>query len=194
MGENPDLLFPSLTENVCREPCSRVETRTHHASRPLQDVLHRHALYLIVRMVCYDDGLGAGRSLLALKTADASSEEVSLWVYQCSSLVSVPLLLTRRHREAEAEEMLRVRPWHDAHMWPPPAVRASCGGPVRQGHRVRGNPQMGRGSSGGRGPTYPGVSFLAGIRHHAHRSQEHGREHAGGPWARPAGSRVGLDV
>ncbi|KAK1333300.1 hypothetical protein QTO34_006841 [Cnephaeus nilssonii] len=50
------------------------------------DVLHRHALYLIIRMVCYDDGLGAGKSLLALKTTDARSEEVSLWVYQCSSL------------------------------------------------------------------------------------------------------------
>uniref|UniRef100_A0A4X1UEE2 Integrin beta-1-binding protein 1 n=1 Tax=Sus scrofa TaxID=9823 RepID=A0A4X1UEE2_PIG len=50
------------------------------------DVLHRHALYLIIRMVCYDDGLGAGKSLLALKTTDASHEEYSLWVYQCSSL------------------------------------------------------------------------------------------------------------
>ncbi|XP_010182401.1 PREDICTED: integrin beta-1-binding protein 1 isoform X4 [Mesitornis unicolor] len=50
------------------------------------DVLHRHALYLIVRMVCYDDGLGAGKSLLALKTTDAGSEEYSLWVYQCNSL------------------------------------------------------------------------------------------------------------
>lgn len=50
------------------------------------DVLHRHALYLIVRMVCYDDGLGAGKSLLALKTTDAGGEDVSLWVYQCSSL------------------------------------------------------------------------------------------------------------
>ncbi|XP_009872505.1 PREDICTED: integrin beta-1-binding protein 1 isoform X1 [Apaloderma vittatum] len=50
------------------------------------DVLHRHALYLIVRMVCYDDGLGAGKSLLALKTTDATSEECSLWVYQCNSL------------------------------------------------------------------------------------------------------------
>lgn len=52
-----------------------------------QDVLHRHALYLIVRMVCYDDGLGAGKSLLALKTTDASYEEYSLWIYQCNSLV-----------------------------------------------------------------------------------------------------------
>ncbi|XP_014372803.1 integrin beta-1-binding protein 1 isoform X2 [Alligator sinensis] len=52
----------------------------------LQDVLHRHALYLIVRMVCYDDGLGAGKSLLALKTTDASYEEFSLWLYQCNSL------------------------------------------------------------------------------------------------------------
>ena len=59
--------------------------------RPPQDVLHRHALYLIVRMVCYDDGLGAGKSLLALKTTDASSEEYSLWVYQCSSLVRFPV-------------------------------------------------------------------------------------------------------
>lgn len=49
-------------------------------------VLHRHALYLIIRMVCYDDGLGAGKSLLALKTTDASNEEYSLWVYQCNSL------------------------------------------------------------------------------------------------------------
>lgn len=49
--------------------------------------MHRHALYLIIRMVCYDDGLGAGKSLLALKTTDASNEEYSLWVYQCSSLV-----------------------------------------------------------------------------------------------------------
>ncbi|KAM7238534.1 hypothetical protein CapIbe_010054 [Capra ibex] len=50
------------------------------------DVLHRHALYLIIRMVCYDDGLGAGKSLLALKTTDASNQEYSLWVYQCNSL------------------------------------------------------------------------------------------------------------
>ncbi|XP_058656866.1 integrin beta-1-binding protein 1 isoform X3 [Ammospiza caudacuta] len=41
---------------------------------------------LISMMVCYDDGLGAGKSLLALKTTDAASEECSLWVYQCSSL------------------------------------------------------------------------------------------------------------
>lgn len=50
-------------------------------------MLHRHALYLILRMVCYDDGLGAGKGLLALKTTDASNEEYSLWVYQCGSLV-----------------------------------------------------------------------------------------------------------
>ncbi|XP_014122650.1 integrin beta-1-binding protein 1 isoform X3 [Ammospiza nelsoni] len=42
--------------------------------------------HLISMMVCYDDGLGAGKSLLALKTTDAASEECSLWVYQCSSL------------------------------------------------------------------------------------------------------------
>ncbi|XP_056420126.1 integrin beta-1-binding protein 1-like isoform X4 [Hyla sarda] len=50
------------------------------------DVLHRHPLYLIVSMVCYDDGLVAGKSLLALKTKDASEDQCSLWVYQCANL------------------------------------------------------------------------------------------------------------
>ncbi|KAM4695565.1 integrin beta-1-binding protein 1 isoform 2-T4 [Discoglossus pictus] len=50
------------------------------------DVLHRHALYLIVCMVSYDDGLVAGKSLLALKTKGASEDDYSLWVYQCNSL------------------------------------------------------------------------------------------------------------
>lgn len=54
-----------------------------------QDVLHRHPLYLIVRMLCYDDGLGAGKNLLALKTTDAKQEECSIFVYQCGSSVSV---------------------------------------------------------------------------------------------------------
>ncbi|XP_037550967.1 integrin beta-1-binding protein 1 [Nematolebias whitei] len=49
------------------------------------DVLHRHPLYLIVRMLCYDDGLGAGKNLLALKTTDTKQKECSIWVYQCSS-------------------------------------------------------------------------------------------------------------
>uniref|UniRef100_G3P2I7 Integrin beta-1-binding protein 1 n=1 Tax=Gasterosteus aculeatus aculeatus TaxID=481459 RepID=G3P2I7_GASAC len=49
------------------------------------DVLHRHPLFLIVRMLCYDDGLGAGKNLLALETTDAKQEECSIWVYQCSS-------------------------------------------------------------------------------------------------------------
>ncbi|XP_016424284.1 integrin beta-1-binding protein 1-like [Sinocyclocheilus rhinocerous] len=49
------------------------------------DVLHRHPLFLIVRMLCYDDGLGAGKNLLALKTTDAEQQECSIWVYQCSS-------------------------------------------------------------------------------------------------------------
>lgn len=53
-----------------------------------QDVLHRHPLYLIVRMLCYDDGLGAGKNLLALKTTDSKQEECSIWVYQCISSVS----------------------------------------------------------------------------------------------------------
>ncbi|EPQ11013.1 Integrin beta-1-binding protein 1 [Myotis brandtii] len=46
----------------------------------------KQALYLIIQMVCYDHGLGAGKSLLALKTTYASNEEFSLWVYKCSSL------------------------------------------------------------------------------------------------------------
>uniref|UniRef100_A0A8C5PZF7 Integrin beta-1-binding protein 1 n=1 Tax=Leptobrachium leishanense TaxID=445787 RepID=A0A8C5PZF7_9ANUR len=50
------------------------------------DVLHRHALYLIVSMVCYDDGLVAGKSLLVLKTKDPCEDKHSLWVYQCNSL------------------------------------------------------------------------------------------------------------
>ncbi|XP_077394657.1 integrin beta-1-binding protein 1 [Festucalex cinctus] len=49
------------------------------------DVLHRHPLYLIVRMLCYDDGLGAGKNLLALKTTDPEQEGCSIWVYQCNS-------------------------------------------------------------------------------------------------------------
>lgn len=52
-----------------------------------QDILHRHPLYLIVRMLCYDDGLGAGKNLLALKTTDSKQEECSIWVYQCISSV-----------------------------------------------------------------------------------------------------------
>lgn len=54
----------------------------------LQDVLHRHPLYLIMRMLCYDDGLGTGKNLLALKTTDPEQEGCSIWVYQCSSSVS----------------------------------------------------------------------------------------------------------
>ncbi|MBN3311272.1 ITBP1 protein, partial [Amia calva] len=49
------------------------------------DVLHRHPLYLIVRMLCYDDGLGAGKNLLALKTTDPKQQECHIWVYQCSN-------------------------------------------------------------------------------------------------------------
>lgn len=49
------------------------------------DVLHRHPLFLIVRMLCYDDGLGAGKNLLALKTTDVNQEGCSIWVYQCHS-------------------------------------------------------------------------------------------------------------
>ncbi|CAL8296022.1 unnamed protein product [Arctogadus glacialis] len=54
------------------------------ASLDQSDVLHRHPLYLIMRMLCYDDGLGAGRNLLALKTTDGQQEHCSVWVYQCS--------------------------------------------------------------------------------------------------------------
>lgn len=71
--------MPSLTQSKSKCPtCS-----------PDQDVLHRHPLYLIVRMLCYDDGLGAGKNLLALKTTDAQQEECSIWVYQCSSSVRI---------------------------------------------------------------------------------------------------------
>ncbi|CAB1330671.1 unnamed protein product [Coregonus sp. 'balchen'] len=59
------------------------------ASMDQCDVLHRHPLYLIVRMLCYDDGLGAGKNLLALETTDAKQQECSIWLYQCSSAVSV---------------------------------------------------------------------------------------------------------
>ncbi|KAK6304204.1 integrin beta-1-binding protein 1 isoform 1-T4 [Salvelinus alpinus] len=55
------------------------------ASMDQCDVLHRHPLYLIMRMLCYDDGLGAGKNLLALKTTDAKQQDCSIWVYQCSS-------------------------------------------------------------------------------------------------------------
>ncbi|CAN0028301.1 integrin beta-1-binding protein 1 [Lampetra fluviatilis] len=50
------------------------------------DVLQRHPLYLIVLTVCFDDGFGMGKHLLALKTAEPHRTEQSLWVYQCSSL------------------------------------------------------------------------------------------------------------
>ncbi|ELK36946.1 Integrin beta-1-binding protein 1 [Myotis davidii] len=68
------------------------------------DVLH---LYLIIREVCYDDGLGAGKSLLALKTTDASSEEVSLWVYQCSSLVRLRLRASLTRQTESKNQRLR---------------------------------------------------------------------------------------
>ncbi|KAI1897362.1 hypothetical protein AGOR_G00082530 [Albula goreensis] len=55
------------------------------ASADQCDVLQRHPLYLVVRMLCYEDGLGAGRNLLALNTTDPKQQECSIWVYQCSS-------------------------------------------------------------------------------------------------------------
>lgn len=39
-------------------------------------------------MLCYDDGLGTGKNLLALKTTDSEQEECSIWVYQCIGSVS----------------------------------------------------------------------------------------------------------
>uniref|UniRef100_A0A4W5QTH3 Integrin beta-1-binding protein 1 n=1 Tax=Hucho hucho TaxID=62062 RepID=A0A4W5QTH3_9TELE len=65
------------------------------ASMDQCDVLHRHPLYLIMRMLCYDDGLGAGKNLLALKTTDAKQQDCSIWVYQCSSAVSVCVCVER---------------------------------------------------------------------------------------------------
>ncbi|XP_051880783.1 integrin beta-1-binding protein 1 isoform X2 [Pristis pectinata] len=56
------------------------------ASSDQFDILHRHPLYLIVRVICYDDGLGMGKSLLAIKTTDANQAEYSICVYQCNSL------------------------------------------------------------------------------------------------------------
>ncbi|XP_038864814.1 integrin beta-1-binding protein 1-like [Salvelinus namaycush] len=55
------------------------------ASMDQCDVLQSHSLYLIVRMLCYDDGLGSGKNLLALKTTDTKQQECSIWVYQWSS-------------------------------------------------------------------------------------------------------------
>ncbi|KAJ8274991.1 hypothetical protein COCON_G00096160 [Conger conger] len=55
------------------------------ASSDQCEVLQRHPLYLVVRMLCYEDGLGAGRNLVALKTTDPEQQECSIWVYQCSS-------------------------------------------------------------------------------------------------------------
>ncbi|KAJ8789929.1 hypothetical protein J1605_021627 [Eschrichtius robustus] len=80
------------------------------------DVLHRHALYLIIRMVCYDDGLGAGKSLLALKTTDASNEEYNLWVYQCHSLA-----LEREHTARPGGRLAR-----DSDRHPSPLTERSC--------------------------------------------------------------------
>lgn len=78
---------PPMTENLYPAVYCSVDQRFWVCLFE-QDVLHRHPLYLIVRMLCYDDGLGAGKNLLALKTTDAKQEECSIWVYQCSSSVS----------------------------------------------------------------------------------------------------------
>ncbi|XP_013989234.1 integrin beta-1-binding protein 1 [Salmo salar] len=56
------------------------------ASMDQSDILQSHPLYLIVRMLCYDDGLGSGKNLLDLKTTDAKQQECSIWVYQWSSM------------------------------------------------------------------------------------------------------------
>ncbi|XP_078256222.1 integrin beta-1-binding protein 1 isoform X2 [Rhinoraja longicauda] len=56
------------------------------ASSDQFDILHRHPLYLIVRVICYDDGLGMGKSLLAIKTTDANQTEYNVCLYQCNSL------------------------------------------------------------------------------------------------------------
>lgn len=79
-------IIPLKTKKPQSASYNQYESALNWSSR--QDVLHRHPLYLIVRMMCYDDGLGAGKNLLALKTTDANQEECSIWVYQCSSSVS----------------------------------------------------------------------------------------------------------
>ncbi|KAK6307027.1 hypothetical protein J4Q44_G00221750 [Coregonus suidteri] len=67
------------------------------ASMDQCDVLHRHPLYLIVWMLCYDDGLGAGKNLLALETTDAKQQECSIWLYQCSSAEQAQVLSASLH-------------------------------------------------------------------------------------------------
>lgn len=184
MGE-PPLVFAGLRETPARELFPGTEPRPHRPpSLPLQDVLHRHALYLIVRMVCYDDGLGAGKSLLALKTVDTGGEAVSLWVYQCSSLVSwlrgAPSCSLGR---GDGDAPHASNPGVAGTRGRQPAVRASCGGTACQGPRFRVNTSRWGGVRWGEGPALPGVSFHGWQcpfqrlqpPHRAHRSQEHGR-------------------
>lgn len=61
-------------------------------------------------MVCYDDGLGAGKSLLALKTTDSNSEEYSLWIYQCNSLVRFMCILKSHLPHILGKEQLIIKP------------------------------------------------------------------------------------
>lgn len=70
-------------------------------------------------MVCYDDGLGAGKSLLALKTTDASNEEYSLWVYQCSSLVRFHVALLGLIHQAGWSNQRRRMVFSEAEEVPP---------------------------------------------------------------------------
>lgn len=64
-------------------------------------VLHRHALYLIIRMVCYDDGLGAGRAcwhsrppMQAMKNTACGFTSVTAWNKPKQSARSYPQRLT----------------------------------------------------------------------------------------------------
>ncbi|XP_021430380.2 integrin beta-1-binding protein 1 isoform X2 [Oncorhynchus mykiss] len=63
----------------------RSSSQSSKISTKIKGVLQSHPLYLSVRMLCYDDGLGSGKNLLALKTTDAKQQECSIWVYQWSS-------------------------------------------------------------------------------------------------------------
>jgi hypothetical protein len=59
-------------------------------------------------MLCYDDGLGAGRNLLALKTTDGQQEHCSVWVYQCSCAVSGPPAPAARSLTTHSRRYLMV--------------------------------------------------------------------------------------
>ncbi|XP_029544293.1 integrin beta-1-binding protein 1-like isoform X1 [Oncorhynchus nerka] len=75
-------MFRKVKKHRSSSQSSKISTKS-------KDVLQHHPLYLSVRMLCYNDGLGSGKNLLTLKTTDAKQQECSIWVYQWSSAVNV---------------------------------------------------------------------------------------------------------